>query len=410
MLQELRRRYPQVDAITISIPFLIIECQDSVPDEAEQVFLAAGLVCVFIVLGERLPFGAEYMGHYGEAEPPSDIPEDILRDSRPFNIPDITTFQYFHKLIPSCTHISSYPTQLVVELEKLSPEEFQKQLKHLPGHIGSISIGYINGLLLHPPLSSARNPDSIHVDGTCDDSDYLSQLNGGSLRPGVLLECRGIPLEDGTEDGIMLSNSGVKVRCGDQVRFTCAKHGWDKVQDKAVYHGGRRVGTVTESLGRDIGLVTTNYPFSNQLLDVDVLAKHLVHSSLLPFGEFVVIDSAYTSKQRMRLFGLRVGKKRPPPQYVGPRGENEYVNVDQGIFSVRADVINREPKIGDGVCGTPILRQGISVADLSALGRGEVVGFMHYTDIVGYDDDSRLYSYGQVVDPLIDDGWEVCED
>jgi hypothetical protein len=265
-------RYPQVDAITISIPFLIIECQDSVPDEAEQVFLAAGLVCVFIVLGGRLPFGAEYIGHYGEAEPPSDIPSDILRDSRPFNIPKITTFQYFHKLIPSCTHVSSYPTQLVVELEKLSPEEFQKQLKHLPGHIGSISIGYINGLLLHHPRSRAKNPEPTHVDGTCDDSDYLSQLNGGSLRPGVLLECRGIPLEDGTEDGIMLSNSGVKVRRRDQVR--CAKHGWDKVQDKAVYHGGgRHVGTVTESLGEDIGLVTTNYPFSNQLLDVNVRAK-----------------------------------------------------------------------------------------------------------------------------------------
>ena len=125
LLQELRMRYPQVDAITISIPFLIIECRDSVPYEAEQVFLAAGLVCVFIVLGGRLTFGAEYIGHYGEAEPPSDIPEDILRDSRLFNIPKITTFEYFHKLIPSCTHVSSYPTQLVVELEKLSPEEFQ---------------------------------------------------------------------------------------------------------------------------------------------------------------------------------------------------------------------------------------------------------------------------------------------
>ena len=73
---------------------------------------------------------------------------------------------------------------------------------------------------------------------------------------------------------------------------------------------------------------------------------------------------------------------------------------------MRADVINREPKIRDHVCGTPILRQGISVADHS----GEVVGFMHYADIVGYNDDSRLYSYGQIVDPLIDDGWEVCED
>jgi len=81
------------------------------------------------------------------------------------------------------------------------------------------------------------------------------------------------------------------------------------------------------------------------------------------------------------------------------------VSVDQGIFSVRADVINWEPKIRDLVCGTAILHQGISVADQS----GEVVGFIHYTNIVGYNDNSRLYLYGQIVDP-IDDGWEVCED
>ena len=137
LLQELRMKYPLVYAITMSIPFLIIECLDSVPDEAQQVFLAAGLVCVFIVLGGRLPFGAEYIGHYGEAEPPPDIPEDILRNSRQFNIPRITTFEYFHKLIPNCTHVSSYPTQLVVKLEKMSPEEFQKQVKYLPGYIGS---------------------------------------------------------------------------------------------------------------------------------------------------------------------------------------------------------------------------------------------------------------------------------
>jgi len=85
LLRELQRmKYPQVDAITISLPFLIIASRDSVPDESEQVFLAAALICMFIVLGARFPFGAEYIrGHHREAEPPSDIPEDILRDSRP---------------------------------------------------------------------------------------------------------------------------------------------------------------------------------------------------------------------------------------------------------------------------------------------------------------------------------------
>jgi hypothetical protein len=35
---------------------------------------------------------------------------------------------------------------------------------------------------------------------------------------------------------------------------------------------------------------------------------------------------------------------------------------------------------------------------------------MHYTDAVGCNNDSRLYSYAQIVDPLIDEGWEVCSD
>ena len=340
---------------------------------------------------------------------PSDIPDHVSRDIRPFHIPKLPTFEYIHKIIPDATHVSSYPTQLVAELESTSPEIFEDKLKYLPSGIGSMSIGYVNGkLLLRPPQSRLKAPDPTHLDGDCDDTDYLSPENGGSLRPGILLESRGIIVEDGSTDGIMYTNSGVKVCRQGQVRFTCAKHGWDKPSvDNAVYHGNHRVGLITETCGEDIGLVTTEYPFSNRFLDIDVQAKRLIHSSLLPFGQFVVIDSAYTSRQRMRLFGLRSGKRRPPPGYIGPLEQFKYVTLDQGIFSVQAAVINREPRIRDGVCGTPIMHQGVTITDQSALARGEVVGFMHYTDVVGFSNDSRLYAYGQLVDPLIDDGWEV---
>jgi hypothetical protein len=52
--------------------------------------------------------------------------------------------------------------------------------------------------------------------------------------------------------------------------------------------------------------------------------------------------------------------------------------------------------------------QGTTITDQSALVDGEVVGFMHYSDVEGFSNDSRLYAYGQIVDLLIDDGWEVC--
>jgi hypothetical protein len=144
-------------------------------------------------------------------------------------------------------------------------------------------------------------------------------------------------------------------------KVTCAKHGWDGVEDKKVYHAGQYTGTITASLGEDIGLFNPAVPFSNRFFNINITAKTLLHSSLIPFGQFVVIGSAYTSKQRMRLFGLRVSEKtRPSAGYIGSRQENEYVQpVDQSIFSGRADVkVNREPHIRDGVCGTPILHQG----------------------------------------------------
>jgi hypothetical protein len=408
--QELCTRYPQVEAITISIPFVIIECRESIPPVDQQVFMAAGLVCVYIVEGGTLPFGSEYIGYYGEGEMPSDVPEHVSRDIRPFHIPKLSTFEYIHKMIPDATHVSSYPMQLVIELDAMSPKDFEKKLMSLPSGIGRLSIGYVNGkLLVHPSQALLKAPDPTHLEGDCDDTDYLSPENGGSLRPGVLLESKGIMLDDGTNDGIMQTNTGVKVCRQGQVRFTCAKHGWDKPSiDNAVYHGNRNVGTITEIYGEDVGLVTTQYSFSNELLDLNIHAKRLLHSSLIPFGEFAVIDSAYTSRQRMRLFGVRTGKKRAPENYVGPQTPYEYVTVDQGIFSVQAAAINREPRIRDGVCGTPIIHQGMALSDQSALEHGEVLGFMHYTDVVGFNNDSRLYSYGQVVDPLIEDGWEIC--
>lgn len=86
-----------------------------------------------------------------KGEMSSDLPDHVAHDIRPFHIPKLPTFEYIHKLIPDATHISSYPTQLVAELESTSPEIFKEKLKYLPSGIGSISIGYVNGKLLPRP-------------------------------------------------------------------------------------------------------------------------------------------------------------------------------------------------------------------------------------------------------------------
>lgn len=91
------------------------------------------------------------------------------------------------------------------------------------------------------------------------------------------------------------------------------------------------------------------------------------------------------------------------PSY-GPSPNYRYLQIEQGIYAVRPGVINGEPMIREGVCGTPIVVQG---QDGSFLSHGLVCGFMLRNDVTRYANDGRLYSYCQPVDPLIDDGWEI---
>src|SRR5271167_3898240 len=115
----------------------------------------------------------------------------------------------------------------------------------------------------------------------------------------------------------------------------------------------------------------TNHPFKNRFLDLGARAQRLHHSSLVQYGEYVVIDSAFTSCMQIRVFGVRTRLKRQSAEYVGPRPEFEYVYVDQGILSVKAETAKTEPQFREGVCGTPII-QGSSGLDESYLALGRV--------------------------------------
>lgn len=185
----------------------------------------------------------------------------------------------------------------------------------------------------------------------------------------------------------------------------CAVHGWDKVAAKDVYHAGRKVGVITDTLGEDIGLVETSASFNNTLLDVNTTAQRLLHSSLLKFGQFLITDSAFTSRQRLRCFGVRIGLRRPPP---GPSPNKRYAVVVQGIFAGRSLLINAEPQLRLGMCGSPLIPSGEYLEDESYLRHEHIAGFMSWTDITGYDVAGKLYAYCQVCDPLINEGWEVC--
>ena len=132
-------------------------------------------------------------------------------------------------------------------------------------------------------------------------------------------------------------------------------HGWDKVIEKVVYHAGTNVGVISEVLGEDIGLVETSVPFSNTLLDVNTTAKRLSRTSLIKFGQFLVIDSAFTSRQRVRCFGVRAGLRQSSS---GPSPTIRCAVINQGICAVRSPVINSEPQLRLGMCGTPLILSG----------------------------------------------------
>ena len=221
-----------------------------------------------------------------------------------------------------------------------------------------MNLGYVNGSIWREFQARAKAPNPRFLDSTYDDTNYLLGENGGRLRPGIVVECAGNRSETGNVTGNVLSNCGVKIKKGNIERFTVALHGWDAVTEKDVYHAGHKIGTIRDSRSEDIGLVETQHLFSNTLLDVDATAQRLFHSTLLRYGDFMVMDSAFTSRQRMRCLGVRTGKKRAPPGCAGLTSESEYVVFEQGIYSARSPIINAELQVREGVCSTLIIFEG----------------------------------------------------
>ena len=113
--------------------------------------MIADLVAVFMKEGGPYPFGADFIGKESRAQQddPAAVPETVTSDLKPFHIPNLTTFDWLFNRMPTALFISSYPQQILVELEETDPLEFEKALQFLPPRIGSLNFGYINGLLLH---------------------------------------------------------------------------------------------------------------------------------------------------------------------------------------------------------------------------------------------------------------------
>jgi len=301
----------------------------------------------------------------------------------------------------------------------MDTEQFESLLNKLPDSFGCLNIGYMNGTMLTTKLARQVKPQPRELDGQYDDTDYLAPENGGILKPGILLECGGYLDERNYRQGVVMSNSGIKVQNSrGEERMTVAVHGWQAVDKKIVYHPthrGHNIGTILDVLGEDIGLTSITCDFSNVFSDLQVRAKSLFHSSQLQYNQFVAIDSCFTGVQTLRVLGVRTGIDRretvteggnPIP---GPSQDHRYVKIAEGIYGINSAIIPREPQIRDGVCGTPLVVAGRNKREMArVLTDGMVAGFMLWNDIEGrYGLDRQIYCFCQVVDPLIDAGWFV---
>ena len=119
------------------------------------------------------------------------VPRAVWRDIQPFHIPNLETFRWIHQNIKLATHVSSFPQQLVIELQKMTDQHFEEVLETLPDTIGCMNVGYVNGQLLSKKHGRQKTPQPRELDGDYDDTDYLAPQNGGVLKPGMLLECEG---------------------------------------------------------------------------------------------------------------------------------------------------------------------------------------------------------------------------
>ena len=277
----------------------------------------------------------------------------------------------------------------------MNDQHFEEVLETLPDTIGCMNVGYVNGQLLSKKDGRHKSPQPRELDGDYDDTDYLAPQNGGVLKPGMLLECAGFLDDNDVRQGIVLTNSGIKVKKRDSVRVTVAHHGWDAVDDKVVYHpsktNGGSVGNVVQQLGEDIGLLDCTMPFVNEFPDLGIQAKSFLHSSQIKYNDTVVIDSCFTGVQKLRALGVRTGADRRLPTATmdgqstpGPLPEHMYIKIVQGMYGVKSAVIPREAAIREGICGTPLILGGKNRREMATrLGAGIEVGFMLWNDIVG---------------------------
>jgi hypothetical protein len=424
-----------VTAVTISLPFLYLECYPSAPPENERPFSVAGAISVWIEPGQRIDFCIS-VGERGEGERVK-VAEELKDDLHQMRNPqEETLLSLAQSHFRNAVAISFIWDAVVVELPKMDHLQFRDLLQELPEGFANanVSLEFHNGPLPYSAHKRIVKPDPTFngPDAIADESDYVKEH--GCFYPGAMIHA----VNDTGED-LGSVTTGILVEKGLNRRLTVSYHCWEPLIQKnpdmfgspsacKVIQGdpGTEVGFVHERIkATDVALakLLPSIEFRNEFMEIDARPKRLLPLKQIRVADEFLIDSFVTGKQRLKCVGVRFPLKRREnarshPHRIGPEShlppdENIYIELRQGIYATNEPKILKQPKIREGVCGAVLVRcrqrsNPLRTLD-SVLKDGEVAGFIHFADLQSKGDVDTLLCYADSFEELASEGWKVVQ-
>jgi hypothetical protein len=401
------------------------------------------------------------LGHGEDVEIPAEYAQQLQQST---TLPKTVVCFFANTLFPNCTAVAYMFRCVVVELPKMTAEDFSQRLSHLPWGFKGYGppLFYHNGPIRNTELARPRRttkPRPVREvleratkklddeEPVEDHTDYVKRDQ--KFYPGTLLcSIKSAGPNQGQVDTLVAA--GVLVKKDGQKRLTCSFHAWQS-QNSAhpgafgldcaasrdifqVVQGmtdgdqpGTRVGWVCKSFGDSnvaLAQLDNGINFENQFFDVlDTNPKVFLRLRDIKIGDDFLVESYASGRQRLRCAGVWNGiesakpgpkslrqRERQPGQFVSkgglpvPHETERYVMCEQTVFLTNKGEEVVKPCIPSGSYGSVLVRCKSETQDV--LDKGEVGGILHWSNIQ-VRGSSLHFLFADSFDPLIADGWEV---
>ncbi|KAK2802824.1 hypothetical protein FQN50_007230 [Emmonsiellopsis sp. PD_5] len=393
----------KVDDITYSPPFLFLRSAQPPPLD-ERPFSIAG--CIAVWLGPENAQPDPYPGLTGGDDEPrnfAEVDEQLSKELVPFQMPDAQLlFKAIQRPFPDAIAVTMIYNVIIVEFEEIDVESWWEKLDSLPMAFKNInfSLHYTNGPLVNTKCKCLKKSQPRPLPNLfTDDTDYVEER----VTSGIAVQKEG-------ETRVLTASH----RRGQELKENSDKFG--NPADFIVTQGKTRVDYLKQTIDNtNITLMKLDegVKFRNHFLDIDCVPKHLLHGREMAPGDMMVMDSFVTGRQQLQCAGVRAynAAKRYRSAFLKGKTEDNPPSSDlmihaQGVFATNVPETLGHPELRAGMCGAVIIRDLTSKKE-KVLDKGEICGIMHWADLEQkYGRDSKLFCFADVLDPLIDDGWE----